>query len=100
MHPWFVALQAQLEARDADIARLRHDMAAEVSEAAQQVQCLLAAQGRVAELEEQLAAAQRSAEQMEGQVSRGKTCRATWHAKRQVQVPEHKLRAFICCADR
>ena len=49
-------LQVQLEARSGDIAQLRHAMAAEVSEAAQQVQLLLAAQGRVAALEGELAA--------------------------------------------
>lgn len=45
-------------------------MAAEVSEAAQQVQHLLAAQGRVAALEEELAAARHAAEEKDGQVSR------------------------------
>lgn len=55
-------LQAQLEARCADIATLRHDMAAEVSEAAQQVQLLLAAQARVAVLESELAEARQQAD--------------------------------------
>ena len=55
--PPAAGLQGQLEARSGDIAQLRHAMAAEVSEAAQQVQLLLAAQGRVSVLECELAAA-------------------------------------------
>lgn len=47
------------------MARLQQQMAAEVSEAAQQVQLLLAAQARVAALEAEAAEARRQAEESE-----------------------------------
>jgi hypothetical protein len=52
--------------RDGDLSRLRGDMAAEVSEAAQQVQQLLAAQTRAAALEAELAEARGAAQQVRG----------------------------------
>ena len=54
--------QSQLEARGSEVAQVRAEMAAEVSAAAQQVQQLLAAQRRVAELEAELEAARGAAE--------------------------------------
>lgn len=68
LHSCSPCLQAQLEARDSDIARLRHDMAAEVSEAAQQVQHLLAAQARVSALEAELVEASQVSEVKQSEV--------------------------------